>query len=342
MTAHVPLAYAASATSLVLLAAVIALLPETPGFLLQRGYSREAAKVQAWLGGEASCEPQDVMGHAEGDGVALTSPVAVTPPEEDGSANGGDSSPAPRARSAGAAGLRGSTGWGACWGALLATGVRAPLGLACGLMLVQQLSGINAVIFYSSDILLRGGVADANLGGVFIMSIQVVMTGCAVLLVDRAGRRPLLLGSIAGMFVSCVALAYFFAHVQTAPTWLALASLVGYVCSFSAGLGALPWLIMGEIFPARVRATASSVATMLNWTCSFVITLVFCGCRHRPRQRVFDLRARVRAASPLSCALARDAWGPARASRLSSLRTADGRLSPPPAQPPQITCEAVQ
>lgn len=275
MTAHVPLAYAASATSLVLLAAVIALLPETPGFLLQRGYSREAAKVQAWLGGEASCEPQDVMGHAEGDGVALTSPVAVTPPEEDGSANGGDSSPAPRARSAGAAGLRGSTGWGACWGALLATGVRAPLGLACGLMLVQQLSGINAVIFYSSDILLRGGVADANLGGVFIMSIQVVMTGCAVLLVDRAGRRPLLLGSIAGMFVSCVALAYFFAHVQTAPTWLALASLVGYVCSFSAGLGALPWLIMGEIFPARVRATASSVATMLNWTCSFVITLVF-------------------------------------------------------------------
>ena len=107
------------------------------------------------------------------------------------------------------------------------------------------------------------------------MSIQVVMTGCAVLLVDRAGRRPLLLGSIAGMLVSCVALAYFFARVQTAPTWLALASLVGYVCSFSAGLGALPWLIMGEIFPARVRATASSVATMLNWTCSFVITLVF-------------------------------------------------------------------
>ena len=60
-------------------------------------------------------------------------------------------------------------------------------------MLAQQLSGINAVIFYSSDILLRGGVGDPNLGGLLIMAIQVAATGVAVLAVDRAGRRPLLL-----------------------------------------------------------------------------------------------------------------------------------------------------
>ena len=70
------------------------------------------------------------------------------------------------------------------------------------------------------------------------MAIQVVMTGCAVLLVDRAGRRPLLLGSIVGMLLSCLALAYFFAHGNE-PSWLAITSLVGYVCSFSGGLGAL-------------------------------------------------------------------------------------------------------
>ena len=77
-----------------------------------------------------------------------------------------------------------------------------------------------------------------------------------------------------GMAASAAALAAFHLNGQQ-PTWLALAALVAYIVSFSLGLGAIPWLIMGEIFPGHVRALGSSVATMLNWTCSFVVTETF-------------------------------------------------------------------
>ena len=77
-----------------------------------------------------------------------------------------------------------------------------------------------------------------------------------------------------GMAASAAALAVFHLNGQQ-PTWLALAALVAYIVSFSLGLGAIPWLIMGEIFPGHVRALGSSVATMLNWTCSFVVTETF-------------------------------------------------------------------
>ena len=77
-----------------------------------------------------------------------------------------------------------------------------------------------------------------------------------------------------GMAASAAALAAFHLNGQQ-PTWLALAALVAYIVSFSLGLGAIPWLLMGEIFPGHVRALGSSVATMLNWTCSFVVTETF-------------------------------------------------------------------
>ena len=76
------------------------------------------------------------------------------------------------------------------------------------------------------------------------------------------------------MAVSAAALAAYHLNDQQ-PTWLALAALVAYIVSFSLGLGAIPWLIMGEIFPGHVRALSSSVATMLNWTCSFIVTETF-------------------------------------------------------------------
>ena len=59
------------------------------------------------------------------------------------------------------------------------------------------------------------------------------------------------------------------------PAWLALTSLVGYIVFFSLGLGAIPWLIMGEIFPGHVRALAASAATLLNWCLSFIVSESF-------------------------------------------------------------------
>jgi SP family sugar porter-like MFS transporter len=144
---------------------------------------------------------------------------------------------------------------------------------------------------------LRGGIADPNVGGLWIMALQVAATTAAVLLVDRLGRRPLLLASFAGMALSACALSLFFARGRT-PPWLALVSLVGYIAFFSLGAGAIPWLMMGELFDDNLRATASSVATLLNWSCSFAVTLHFSAAVNAlGASRVFILFAGACAAS---------------------------------------------
>jgi len=107
-----------------------------------------------------------------------------------------------------------------------------------------------------------------------IMGVQVVMTGVAVVLMDRAGRKTLLLISLSIMIVSSLMRADFFLNHKK-PPWLALVSLILYIVGFSLGLGAIPWLIMGELFPPHIRATAASVATLLNWSLSFIVTLCF-------------------------------------------------------------------
>merc|ERR1712196_236982 len=99
-------------------------------------------------------------------------------------------------------------------------------------------------------------------------------TGVSVLLMDRAGRRSLLLVSLTGLTLSAALLAVFFLNHKQ-PGWLALVSLICYIIAFSLGLGPIPWLIMGEIFPSHVRGLASSLATLTNWTLSYIVTQVF-------------------------------------------------------------------
>ncbi|KAL3932763.1 MAG: hypothetical protein SGPRY_000567 [Prymnesium sp.] len=146
--------------------------------------------------------------------------------------------------------------------------------IGCTLMIIQQFSGINAVIFYSGDILSTTGMRDPNVGGLIVMGIQVMMTFVAAMLMDRAGRRPLLLISLAGMALAASLLAFFYVNDKR-PGWLALTSLMLYIISFSLGLGAIPWLILGELFPSHIRATGSSVAALFNWLLSFIVTLGF-------------------------------------------------------------------
>ena len=148
--------------------------------------------------------------------------------------------------------------------------VRAPLRIALAVMLIQQsraasrgrdntrklsthhrFSGINAVIFFSGSILGSAGMANRDLGGCIIMAIQVGMTALSCVLMDRAGRRTLLLTSLAGMALAAGAMALFFAaHL---PPLVALAALVLYIAAFAVGLGPIPWLLMAEILPARAR-----------------------------------------------------------------------------------------
>ena len=89
---------------------------------------------------------------------------------------------------------------------------------------------------------------------------------------DVAGRRPLLLTALSGMAASSFALALSFTLHSGA---LAVFALLAFISFFSVGAGSVPWLIMSEIFSTSVRGQASSFATQLNWTCSFIVTLTF-------------------------------------------------------------------
>eukprot|EP00238_Polyblepharides_amylifera_P006996 CAMPEP_0196574592 /NCGR_PEP_ID=MMETSP1081-20130531/4285_1 /TAXON_ID=36882 /ORGANISM="Pyramimonas amylifera, Strain CCMP720" /LENGTH=511 /DNA_ID=CAMNT_0041892671 /DNA_START=118 /DNA_END=1653 /DNA_ORIENTATION=+ len=162
---------------------------------------------------------------------------------------------------------------------LFVPGMRAQMLIVVGSMMLQQFSGVNAVVFYSANILRDAGVEQADIASLAVAGIQVVMTVVCCQLMDRAGRRALLLTSAGGMAASASLLAtYFLCKQSLSPAvsmLVSVGSLMGYIIFFSLGLGAIPWVLMSEIFPAHTRGQASSLATFINWSCSFLVTEVF-------------------------------------------------------------------
>ncbi|KAH6771682.1 Major facilitator superfamily protein [Perilla frutescens var. hirtella] len=157
-----------------------------------------------------------------------------------------------------------------------------PLMIGIGLLVFQQLSGINGVIFYSNNIFESAGISSSNVATVGVGIIQVIATGVATWLVDKTGRRILLIISSSGMALSLilVAVAFFLKDFVSKDSTLfgilGILSVVGVVCmiiSFSLGMGPIPWLIMSEILPIKIKGLAGSVATLFNWSFSWVITL---------------------------------------------------------------------
>ncbi|KAL0432415.1 UNVERIFIED_CONTAM: Sugar transporter ERD6-like 6 [Sesamum latifolium] len=157
-----------------------------------------------------------------------------------------------------------------------------PLMIGIGLLVLQQLSGINGVIFYSNNIFESAGISSSNAATVGVGTIQVIATAVATWLVDRTGRRILLIVSSAGMSVSLlvVAVAFFLKGFVSAGSTLhgilGIVSVVGVLCmiiSFSLGMGPIPWLIMSEILPIKIKGLAGSVATLFNWSFSWAITM---------------------------------------------------------------------
>ena len=105
----------------------------------------------------------------------------------------------------------------------------------------------------------------------------MIFTVVAIIVLDRVGRRPLLITGTIGCIVSLGALGAFFASgaLQRHVPWLALVSLIVYIASFAVGLGPVFWLMISEIFPLRVRSPAMSVSTVANWSSNFLVSTFF-------------------------------------------------------------------
>jgi sugar porter (SP) family MFS transporter len=165
------------------------------------------------------------------------------------------------------------------WRQMLRPSLRGLLVIGMGLAVLQQVTGINTVIYYAPTIFSSTGLTSSSsiLASVAVGAINVVMTVVSMAVIDRVGRRPLLLISLSGMVVSLVVLgiAFRLSGLGVALHWVALACLMAYVASFAIGLGPVFWLLIAEIYPLRVRGEAMSLAAAANWIANFVIGLTF-------------------------------------------------------------------
>ncbi|UUT36589.1 sugar porter family MFS transporter [Microbacterium elymi] len=162
---------------------------------------------------------------------------------------------------------------------LLRPNIRPLIWIGIGLAVFQQFVGINTVIYYAPTILSKTGLTDnaAITQTVFVGVTNVVFTIVAVLLLDKVGRRMLLLIGTAGLTVAIVFLGVFFASpaLQQHASYLALVALLVYIASFAVGLGPVFWLMISEIYPTGIRSKAMSVATVFNWAANFIVAGTF-------------------------------------------------------------------
>jgi len=163
---------------------------------------------------------------------------------------------------------------------------RKALIIGVGLMFAQQLSGINAVMFYAGQIFAAvPGTSDdtANTYSTGMQGMQVIVTLASAFFMDKLGRRALLLFAGVGQLLGAACLIVYYlgasctrdsdGNILTASMGVfPVISLYAYVFFFSCGMGAIPWFIMGEIFKPNVKGLASSIATAVNWLLSFAIT----------------------------------------------------------------------
>ncbi len=159
---------------------------------------------------------------------------------------------------------------------LFAPGIRMALLIAVGLAILQQLDGVTVLIFYAPMIMQRAGFPQASEAIWITMIVGIWNLFCtmtAVWLVDRVGRRPLLLYGTLGMAAGLVCMGVFFSHHITG--LLVPIILMVAVAAYCMSIAPVTWLIMSEIFPNRLRGKGMAVASTALWVASFVANLVF-------------------------------------------------------------------
>ncbi len=162
------------------------------------------------------------------------------------------------------------------FGILLQPGFRVAVLVGIGLAIFQQITGINTIIYYSPAILRMSGYPSAKaaiLAAAIIGVANILITIVSIALVDRLGRRFLLLLSTAGMAVALALIGAAF--YQKAGSIVVFYEVIAYVISFGIGLGPVMWLLISEIYPTKIRGKAMSLATLSVWGSNWVVTVTF-------------------------------------------------------------------
>jgi sugar porter (SP) family MFS transporter len=257
--------YGAGAPLAGVLAAGMAWLPESPRWLLLSGTGGTAAAARA-LERTKGKYADSVAVQAEIDeieGAILASPTAQ------------------QLRAGGAAPLSAFASGVESLSVVLRPQYRRPLMVGVSLMLFQQITGQPSVLYYAAKIFQDAGFASAGEAtgiSVVLGFFKLLMTGIAVATVDSWGRRPLLLTGITGICGSLVVLganqAGFLPIAETSGAWINVFALLAYVGAYQMSFGPISWLLVGEVFPLRVRGQAIALATLTNFASNFLVSLV--------------------------------------------------------------------
>lgn len=159
---------------------------------------------------------------------------------------------------------------------LFRPGFRTALLIGIVLAIFQQITGINAVLYYAPRIFETAGFERMSAIGqsTIVGLVNMLFTVIAIVLVDRLGRKPLLLTAAAGMGISFILLGAAF-KFQLFTGGLVLLFTLLYVAFFAMAMGPIVWVVMAEIFPTRIRGRAMAIATVFLWLSDFLVSLTF-------------------------------------------------------------------
>lgn len=222
------------------LAAMLIKFPESPRWLILKGYKDEALSVLKKVAGTANAQK-------EYDSI-------LTRIEED----------------------QKKSGKGVKFSSLFKGKLGKVVFLGIMLAAFQQITGINAIIAYAPTIFNQTGVGSdmALLQAIMVGVVNFLFTLVAVWLIDRIGRKKLLLIGTGGMTVSLLYLVFAF-MTGRADSLGVLISILGYIAFFAASLAPVMWVVTSEIYPNKIRGIAMSVSTAVSWVCTFIVVQFF-------------------------------------------------------------------
>ncbi|KAM9833968.1 solute carrier family 2, facilitated glucose transporter member 4-like [Syngnathus typhle] len=154
---------------------------------------------------------------------------------------------------------------------------RQPMVISILLQLSQQLSGINAIFYYSTSIFTKAGVQSPVYATIGAGVVNCAFTVVSLFLVERTGRRTLHMLGLGGMCVCAVIMTVALALLETVPamSYVSMLSIFGFVAFFEVGPGPIPWFFVAELFSQGPRPAAMAVAGCSNWTANFIIGMSF-------------------------------------------------------------------
>lgn len=167
------------------------------------------------------------------------------------------------------------------WAALLNPSVRKLLLIGIGLAFVRGLAGVSVVLYgYSPTIIEFSGFKSASiaiLATVGVGVVNAIMSAVVIPLIDRVGRRPLMIFGLTGIVISLVLLGIAFIYPSTDPfvRWMAIGALLLYIGCWSIGPRPVFWVLIAEIYPQKIRGKAMSLGSLTDWGTNFLVTLTF-------------------------------------------------------------------